>query len=46
MIGSLSTIATPIVIGPLVSATDFGPAFIYTTAIAAVGILFLRFRCR
>ena len=38
-IGNLSSIATPIVIGLLVSATDFGPAFIYMTVIAAVGIL-------
>lgn len=38
-IGNLSSIATPIVIGLLVSATDFGPAFVYMTVIAAVGIL-------
>ncbi|MGV2855586.1 MFS transporter [Glutamicibacter sp. AGC13] len=38
-IGNLSSIATPIVIGLLVSATDFGPAFIYMTVIAAVGVL-------
>ena len=38
-IGNLSSIATPIVIGLLVSATDFGPAFIYMTVIAAAGIL-------
>lgn len=38
-IGNLSSIATPIVIGMLVTATDFGPAFIYMTAVAAAGIL-------
>lgn len=38
-IGNLSSIATPIVIGLLVSATDFGPAFIYMTVVAAAGIL-------
>lgn len=38
-IGNLSSIASPIVIGLLVSATDFGPAFIYMTVVAAVGIL-------
>lgn len=38
-IGNLSSIATPIVIGLLVSATDFGPAFIDMTVIAAVGML-------
>ncbi len=38
-IGNLSSIATPIVIGLLVSATDFGPTFIYMTVIAAAGIL-------
>ena len=38
-IGNLSSIATPIVIGMLVTATDFGPAFIYMTVVAAVGIL-------
>ncbi|WP_343831855.1 MFS transporter [Glutamicibacter creatinolyticus] len=38
-IGNLSSIATPIVIGLLVTATDFGPAFIYMTVVAAVGIL-------
>ncbi|MET0978001.1 MAG: MFS transporter [Paeniglutamicibacter terrestris] len=38
-IGNLSSIATPIVIGLLVTKTDFGPAFIYMTVIAAAGIL-------
>ena len=38
-IGNLSSIATPIVIGMLVTATDFAPAFIYMTVVAAVGIL-------
>jgi ACS family D-galactonate transporter-like MFS transporter len=38
-IGNLSSIATPIVIGMLVTATDFGPAFIYMTVVAGVGIL-------
>lgn len=38
-IGNLSSIATPIVIGMLVTKTDFGPAFIYMTVIAALGIV-------
>lgn len=38
-IGNLSSIATPIVIGVLVTKTDFGPAFVYMTVIAALGIL-------
>lgn len=38
-IGNLSSIATPIVIGMLVTPTDFGPAFIYMTVVAAAGIL-------
>jgi MFS transporter, ACS family, D-galactonate transporter len=38
-IGNLSSIATPIVIGMLVTATDFGPAFIYMTVVAGAGIL-------
>ena len=38
-IGNLSSIATPIVIGMLVTATDFRPAFIYMTVVAAAGIL-------
>lgn len=38
-IGNLSSIATPIVIGMLVTATDFGPAFVYMTIIAALGIM-------
>lgn len=37
-IGNLSSIATPIVIGLLVSKTDFAPAFVYMTVITAVGI--------
>ncbi|MDO5745115.1 MAG: MFS transporter [Micrococcaceae bacterium] len=38
-IGNLSSIATPIVIGMLVTKTDFGPAFIYMTVVAAAGIV-------
>lgn len=37
-IGNLSSIATPIVIGLLVSKTDFAPAFVYMTVITAAGI--------
>jgi ACS family D-galactonate transporter-like MFS transporter len=37
-IGNLSSIATPIVIGLLVSKTNFAPAFVYMTLITAVGI--------
>ncbi|TFC02314.1 MFS transporter [Cryobacterium sp. MDB2-33-2] len=37
-IGNLSSIATPIVIGLLVSKTDFAPAFVYMTLITAAGI--------
>ncbi|HEY8717850.1 MFS transporter [Pengzhenrongella sp.] len=37
-IGNLSAIATPIVIGLLVSATDFAPAFVYMTVVTSVGI--------
>ena len=37
-IGNLSSIATPIVIGLLVSKTDFAPAFVYMTVITAIGI--------
>jgi ACS family D-galactonate transporter-like MFS transporter len=38
-IGNLSSIATPMVIGLVVTATDFRPAFIYMTVVAGVGIL-------
>ena len=37
-IGNLSAIATPIVIGLLVTKTDFAPAFVYMTVITAAGI--------
>lgn len=37
-IGNLSAIATPIVIGLLVSDESFAPAFVYMTAVTAVGI--------
>lgn len=37
-IGNLSAIATPIVIGLLVSATDFAPAFVYMTVVTCAGI--------
>ncbi|MDA2811512.1 MFS transporter [Nocardiopsis sp. RSe5-2] len=38
-IGNLSSIATPIVIGLLVSETSFAPGFVYITAVTVVGIL-------
>lgn len=38
-IGNLSSIATPIVIGLLITKTSFAPAFVYMTVIAAVGVL-------
>ncbi|MGN6035148.1 MFS transporter [Brevibacterium casei] len=38
-IGNLSSIATPIVIGFLVSATDFAPAFVYMAVVTLVGVL-------
>ena len=37
-IGNLSSIATPIVIGLLVTKTDFAPAFVYMTVVTAAGI--------
>jgi MFS transporter, ACS family, D-galactonate transporter len=37
-IGNLSAIATPIVIGLLVTKTNFAPAFIYMTVVTAAGI--------
>jgi len=37
-IGNLSSIATPIVIGLLVSKTDFGPAFLYMAIVTATGV--------
>lgn len=37
-IGNLSAIVTPIVIGLLVTKTDFAPAFVYMTVITAAGI--------
>ena len=38
-IGNLSSIATPIVIGVLITETSFAPAFVYMTVIAALGVL-------
>ncbi|GAB3536728.1 MFS transporter [Arthrobacter tecti] len=38
-IGNLSSIATPIAIGLLVSKTSFAPAFIYMTVITILGIV-------
>ncbi|MGP5070962.1 MFS transporter [Arthrobacter rhombi] len=38
-IGNLSSIATPIVIGLLVTKTSFGPAFVYMTAVTALGVI-------
>lgn len=38
-IGNLSSIATPIVIGFLVTETDFAPAFVYVTIVTIAGIL-------
>ena len=37
-IGNLSSIATPIVIGLLVTKTDFAPAFVYMTVVTAAGV--------
>ncbi len=37
-IGNLSSIATPIVIGLLITKTDFAPAFEYMTVVTAAGI--------
>ncbi|WP_159795171.1 MFS transporter [Puerhibacterium puerhi] len=37
-IGNLSSIATPIVIGFLVSSTSFAPGFVYITAVTLLGI--------
>ena len=37
-IGNLSAIATPIVIGLLVTKTNFAPAFMYMTVVTAAGI--------
>ncbi|RII41055.1 MFS transporter [Galactobacter valiniphilus] len=38
-IGNLSSIATPIVIGFLVSDVSFAPAFVYITVVTVIGIL-------
>ncbi len=38
-IGNISSIATPIVIGFLVTPTSFAPAFVYVTAITVIGVL-------
>lgn len=38
-IGNLSSIATPILIGVLITETSFAPAFVYMTVIAALGVL-------
>ncbi|GAB2889984.1 MFS transporter [Neomicrococcus lactis] len=38
-IGNLSSIATPIAIGLLVSKTSFAPAFVYMTVITILGVL-------
>lgn len=38
-IGNLSSIATPIVIGFLVTDIDFAPAFVYMAAVTIVGVL-------
>ena len=38
-IGNLSSIATPIAIGLLVSKTSFAPAFIYMTVITVLGVI-------
>ncbi|HKU36417.1 MAG TPA: MFS transporter [Paenarthrobacter sp.] len=38
-IGNLSSIATPIAIGLLVSKTNFAPAFIYMTVITVLGVV-------
>jgi ACS family D-galactonate transporter-like MFS transporter len=38
-IGNLSSIATPIVIGLLVSETSFAPGFVYITTVTVVGVL-------
>lgn len=38
-IGNLSSVATPIVIGALVTKTDFTPAFVYMTVVTVLGIV-------
>lgn len=38
-IGNLSSIATPIVVGFLVTSTNFAPAFVYVAAVTVIGIL-------
>jgi ACS family D-galactonate transporter-like MFS transporter len=38
-IGNLSSIATPIVIGLLLSETSFAPGFVYITTVTVVGVL-------
>ena len=38
-IGNLSSIATPVVIGYLVTDIDFAPAFVYRAAVTIVGVL-------
>lgn len=38
-IGNLSSIATPLIIGALVSETDFTPALVYIAVVSALGAL-------
>lgn len=38
-IGNMSSIATPIVIGFLVTKDSFAPAFVYVTAVTVIGVL-------
>lgn len=42
-IGNMSSIATPIVIGALITPTSFAPAFIYMTVVTLLGICFYVF---
>jgi ACS family D-galactonate transporter-like MFS transporter len=37
-IGNLSSIATPIIIGLLVTDESFAPGFVYMTVVTAIGI--------